>query len=322
MALTTLISGASGLVGSAIVPALGREGHRVIRLVRRPPRNNDEIQWDPAASVALPADVHLDNVIHLAGENISGLWTAEKKRRIHSSRVVGTRTLANFLAARAQKPAAFICASAVGYYGSRGDELLTEESAPGTGFLAATCREWEQAAQPAAAAGIRTVHLRLGIVLSKKGGALAPMLLPFRFGLGATMGSGKQWFPWIALADLVRVFLLAVNDTSIRGPMNATSPEPVTNAEFTRALAQAVHRPSWMRIPEALVKLAPGGMAEEALLASTRAVPARLQALGFSFEHPGIAGALRAALNERPGNERRGNEKSGNASNKNGDGRA
>jgi uncharacterized protein len=289
-----LISGASGLVGSAAAAKLRARGDDVYPFVRREPRNDHEIRW--IEQPELPQEIAFDAVVHLAGEPVAGIWTAAKKQAIRGSRVFRTRALAEALAVRAKKPKVLVCASAIGYYGSRGDEPLTESSAPGSGFLPSTCIEWEQAADPARAAGIRTVHLRIGMVMSAQGGALKQMLLPFKLGLGSRLGSGKQWFSWIALDDLVRVIEFSIDNPTVTGPINATSPNPVTNAEFTRTLAKTLHCPTFIPVPAFVLKLAPGGMGEEALLASAKVIPKKLIDVGFRFEHPDLAEALAAEL--------------------------
>jgi uncharacterized protein len=289
-----LISGVSGLVGSAVTEKLRARGDHVYAFVRREPRNDHEIRW--IDKPRLPPDVTFEAVVHLAGEPVAGLWTAAKKRAIYESRVPRTRALAEALGALPDKPKVLVCASAIGYYGSRGDEELTESSPPGNGFLPSTCLAWEQAADPARAAGIRTVHLRIGIVMSAKGGALKQMLPAFKLGLGSRLGDGKQWFSWIALEDLVRAIEFAIDNPAISGPVNATSPHPVTNAEFTRTLAQTLHRPTFLPIPRFALKLAPGGMGEEALLASEKAIPQKLLDAGFRFAHPELAETLHTEL--------------------------
>jgi uncharacterized protein (TIGR01777 family) len=292
------VTGASGLVGSALVAALEDRGRRVVRLVRRNPDGDGEIRWDPAAGVLDPADLEgIGAVVHLAGENIaSGPWTRERKRRIHDSRVDGTRLVAGAMAAMAEPPQTFVCASAVGYYGDRGDRVLEEDAEPGEGFLAEVCRGWEAAADPARERGVRVVHPRIGVVLSADGGALAKMLLPFKLGLGGVLGSGKQYMSWIDLDDLVAVILHAMDDGDLDGAVNAVAPEPVTNREFTRTLGRVLHRPTILPAPAFALRLLLGEMAEELFLASTRAVPARLRRHGFTFRHPQLEGALRHRL--------------------------
>ena len=298
LGLNVLISGSSGLVGSALLPVLTREGHAAIRLVRVPPRpGQSAVYWNPAAgeldSVGLEGT---DAVIHLAGESLLGRWSAEKKTRIRESRVRGTRILCEALARLVHPPQVLLSASAIGYYGDRGEEILQEDSPPGTSFLASVCREWEAAAAPAVQQGIRVVQLRSGIVLSPAGGALAKMLTPFRMGLGGIVGSGRQYMSWIALDDLIEVILHALRRDTLRGPVNAVSPTPVTNQEFTRTLGRVLSRPTILPMPAFAARLAFGEMAEELLLASTRVEPARLQASGYRFHYPELEGALRHLL--------------------------
>jgi len=291
------VTGASGLVGSALVSSLTAGGHRVIPLVRRAPRPGESaLRWDPSSGAVTPAPV-ADAIVHLAGDSIMGLrWTAEKKRRIRESRTTATRLLVQTLTRLPKPPAVLVCASGVGYYGSRGDEVLSEESRPGTGFLAELAREWEAASAAAIAQGIRVVHLRFGIVLSAKGGALARMLTPFRLGLGGTIGDGAQWMSWIALDDVIGAIGHALTTDSLRGPVNAVAPAPVTNAEFTRILGRVLGRPTLLPLPAFVARLALGEMADELLLASQRVVPARLQASGYTFRYPALEEALRASL--------------------------
>ncbi len=293
-----LISGASGFIGSALKTALSARGDRILSLTRRTARNNSEITWDPSSNTLDPSRLaELDGVIHLAGENIAAQrWTAAQKARIRYSRVQGTALLAQTLASVSPPPKVFISASAVGYYGHRHDETLTEESHPGEGFLAEVAIAWENAAKPAKDAGIRTVHPRIGIVLSPKGGALAKMRLPFKWGVGGVIGSGNQYMSWITLDDLVALFLFALDDESISGAINAVSPTPVTNREFTRTLARVLSRPAIFPLPGFAAKLALGEMADALLLASTRAIPSRLEKTHFSFAHPHLEPALRHLL--------------------------
>jgi uncharacterized protein (TIGR01777 family) len=296
---TVLISGASGLVGRAAVRGLRARGYDVIKLVRRPTNEPDEFVWDPAGRVDYPPDKPLDYVVHLAGESVVGLWTDQKKRRIRDSRVQGTQAIAQFCVSRAQKPKALIAASAIGYYGSRGDEELTENSGPGTGFLADVASDWEAATKPAAQAGICVVNLRIGVVLAKHGGALGAMLPPFQLGLGGRVGSGKQWMSWVALEDLDNIIGFAVENQNLTGPINCVSPEPVTNAEFSKTLAYLLNRPAIITVPKLALKLLPGNMAVETLLSSERVVPERLTQAGFKFQHPDLFDALKAVLGIR-----------------------
>jgi len=293
------VTGSSGFLGSALVSSLRADGHRAIALVRREPRpGEDELRWDPASGAILPPGSSLaDAVVHLAGENVAGVrWTAAKKRRIRESRVAATRRLTGTLVRLAKPPAVLVCASAIGGYGSRGDEILTEDSARGSGFLAEVCREWEAASATAIARGIRVVHLRIGIVLGPGGGALAKMLTPFRLGLGGVVGSGAQWMSWIALDDAIGAIRHALATDALRGPVNVVGPTPVTNAEFTRTLGRVLGRPTLVPMPAFAARLAFGEMADELLLASQRVMPARLQASGYWFGEPTLEGALRSAL--------------------------
>lgn len=292
------VTGSSGLVGSSLVPFLKAGGHEVRRLVRRAPHAPDERRWDPAGGALDPAALEgLDAVVHLAGESIaSGRWTAARKRRILESRAAGTRALAEALARQARRPRALVCASAIGYYGDRGDERLDESSARGSLFLSEVCEAWERAADPARAAGIRVVHLRLGVVLSPAGGALAKMLPPFRLGLGGRLGSGRQVMSWIAIDDVVGAFWRALERDDLSGPVNAVAPAPVDNATFTRVLGRVLGRPTVFPVPAFAARLALGQMADELLLASARVEPRALLASGFAFEHPDLEGALRHVL--------------------------
>jgi uncharacterized protein len=293
-----LISGASGLIGSVLRPALVVEGHSTAVLVRRPPAG-DQVQWNPASPLDPRPLANFDAIVHLAGKNIAGRWTHAFKREVRESRVQGTRTLATAAAESFRQtghPRIFVAASAVGYYGNRGDEELTEASAAGQGFLADVCQEWEDAAAPAAAAGVRVVHLRIGVVLTKDGGALRAMLPTFRFGLGGPIGDGRQFMSWITLDDVVIAFLFALTNDNLNGPANLVAPQPVRNRDFVRALASALHRPAIFPLPAFVVKALFGEMGEALLLASARVRPAKLQAGGFQFTHPELAEALRATL--------------------------
>jgi uncharacterized protein len=293
------VSGASGLVGSALVSSLEANGHRVIPLVRRAPRpDEDALRWDPASGAITPAGPAVaDAIVHLAGDSIMGLrWTAAKKRQIRESRTIATRLLVQTLTRLAKPPAVLVCASGIGYYGSRGGEVLTEESRPGTGFLSELARDWEAATATAIAQGIRVVNLRLGVVLSAGGGALAKMLMPFRLGLGGIIGDGTQWMSWIALDDVIGAIHHALATDTLRGPVNAVAPAPVTNAEFTRTLGRVLGRPTLVPLPAFAARLAFGEMADELLLTSQRVVPARLQASGFRFRRQTLEDALRATL--------------------------
>lgn len=301
---TVAVSGASGLVGKAVSAAVAVRRWNLKRLTRGSAADAaDAIAWNPTIGVANLADLRgVDAVVHLAGENIaSGRWTAAKKQRIRESRVQGTAALCRSLAAATERPRVLVCASAIGYYGDRGEQPMHECLPPGRGFLPEVCVEWERAAQPAVDAGIRVVWLRIGIVLSPDGGALKQMLPPFRFGLGGRVGDGRQYWSWISLPDLVRTVLFAVENESLRGAVNAVAPEAVTNAEFTRVLGRVLRRPTLFPMPAFAARLALGEMADDLLLSSIRVVPEQLQRAGFQYEHPGLEAALRALLG-RPAN--------------------
>lgn len=292
-----LVTGSHGLVGSALLPALKAEGHHIVRLVRAAPASVDEIAWNPEVNQMDSAALEdFDAVVHLAGENIAGRWTAAKKARIRESRVANTRLLCEALAKLQRPPRVLVAASAIGFYGSRGDETLTEESAASTGFLPEVVRDWEAAAQPAHARNIRVVQLRFGIILSERGGALAKMLPPFRLGLGGRVGSGRQWWSWISMDDVAGAICFAIASETLSGPVNVVAPNPATNAEFTRVLGRVLHRPTLFPLPAFVARLALGEMADGLLLASTRAEPARLHAAGFQFKQPTLEAALRQAL--------------------------
>jgi uncharacterized protein (TIGR01777 family) len=297
--MRVLVSGSSGLVGSALVSLLTGGGHQVVRLVRAQPKDEaSEVRWDPEAGDIDGAGLKgVDAAVHLAGESIAaGRWTAAKKGRILESRVKGTRLLAEALAGLEPVPRALVSASAVGYYGDRGEEELREESGSGSAFLSEVCRQWEAATEPAAAGGIRVVNLRFGIMLSAAGGALPRLLTPFRLGAGGTVGSGRQFMSWIALDDVVGVILHALITEALRGPVNAVAPQPVTNREFTKTLGRVLGRPTLFPLPAFAARLAFGEMADELLLASQRVEPARLLASGYSFRFPELEGALRHVL--------------------------
>lgn len=294
-----LVSGSSGLVGQTLLPHLTAAGNDVVRLVRRPPPLGPlEIAWDPAAGrIDTAALEGIDAAVHLSGESIgAGRWSEERKHVLRESRVGSTRLLAEALARAARRPRVLVVASATGYYGDRGDALLEESASSGDGFLAALCRDWEAAAKPATRAGIRVANLRIGVVLSAAGGALPALLPLFRLGLGGRLGNGRQYFPWIALDDLVRVVDFVIGSDALRGAVNATSPSPVTNAEFTRVLARVLRRPAFLPAPAFALRLVLGEFAREGLLASQCVVPRRLLDAGFAFRHPDLEGALRHAL--------------------------
>lgn len=298
-----LVTGSSGLVGSALCKSLRADGHTVARLTRsgsasQPGQPTEAIRWEPpSGSLDLAAMETSEAVVHLAGASIAqGRWTPARKEILRSSRVDATRHLVSGLAKLKQKPCVLISASAIGYYGDRGDEVLTESSAPGNDFLAHLCRDWEAAASDAERLGIRTVLLRFGIILDARGGALPRILFPLRLGVGGRLGSGKQWMSWITLEDIVHLTRYVIEDCSARGPINAVSPNPVTNAEFTRIAAAALHRPALFPAPRFALRLALGEMADALLFSSQRVSPQKLLALRHSFLHPDLQNALDSIL--------------------------
>jgi uncharacterized protein (TIGR01777 family) len=295
---TIVISGASGFVGRALSEQLCSRGARVLALVRPSASEKDGIRWDPEAqTIDANALEGVDAVVHLAGESIaSGRWNDAKKRRLVESRVRGTELIARTLASLERKPSVWVSASAVGYYGDRGDAWLDEDSTPGDDFLAELALRWEACTKPAELAGIRVVHARLGIVLDPSGGALEKMLLPFRLGVGGRIGDGKQFMSWISRRDAVRALEAAIDDPALRGPVNLTAPEPVTNAELTRLLGRALGRPALLPVPAFAARLAFGEMADVALLSGARVRPKRLLESGFHFDDPDLAAYLAAAL--------------------------
>jgi len=305
--LTIVVSGASGLVGSQLVAFLRTGGHSVYRLVRRKPVADDEIFWDPrTGEIDAAALEGMDAIVHLAGESIAGgRWTQGRKQRILTSRVDGTRLLAETIARLRVPPSVLVSASATGYYGSRGDELLTENSESGTGFLADVCRAWEAATAPAMSAGIRVVSPRFGVILAGNGGLLTRVTNLFRLGLGGRLGDGEQYFSWIALDDLLYVIHRAITDASLNGPINAVAPQPVTNREFTATLGRVLGRPAVLPAPERALRLVFGEMADELLLTSQRTTPARLIDSGFDFAFPTLEDALRHELGRARGFHRR-----------------
>jgi uncharacterized protein len=307
-----LISGAHGLIGSALAADLSRDGHAVVTLKRpgskeSPSSIEASVLWDPAQSAidrgAFARLGPFDAVVHLAGAGLGDhRWTARRRSEISESRIRSTRLLAAELSNLDPVPAVFVCASAVGIYGNRGDEVLTESSAPGSGFLADLCRQWEAECRPAADAGIRVVNLRSGIVLTSRGGALRRQIPLFLLGLGGRLGTGRQYWSWITLADEIRVIRRAIQDPRFDGPLNSTSPNPVTNAEFTRALGRALHRPVLFAAPRTALGVVLGReMADEMLLASQRVVPERLTLAGHRFGHPDLGGALEAVTGAQNG---------------------
>lgn len=298
---TVIVTGSRGLVGSELVPLLTTGGHRVIRLVtgsQRPSFDDgtEWIQWNPNAAPPPNLFERADALIHLAGDNVAaGRWSAAKKARIVDSRKEPTRLLAQAVAAQ-KRPFAFVCASAVGFYGDRGDEELTEASPTGSGFFPDVAREWEAACEPAREAGARVVNARIGVVLSPKGGALGKQLFPFKMGAGAVLGSGKQWVPWVTIGDTVGALHHALMSDTLRGPVNVVSPRPATNRDFTKALGRALSRPAFFWLPRFALRVLFGEVADAALLASMRVLPAALTADGFTFDHAELEPALRFLL--------------------------
>jgi uncharacterized protein (TIGR01777 family) len=297
--MKVLISGGSGLVGGALTGALRGDGHTVCHLVR--PGGTaapGDVRWNPlSALVDVPAMERFDAVVNLSGASIAGgRWTPKRKTILRGSRVDSTRVLVDALSHLKQPPHVFVCASATGYYGNRGDEVLTETSGYGNDFLAIVCRAWEGEAARAASSGMRTVIARFGVILSAEGGALSAMLTPFRFGAGGRLGSGKQWMSWIAMEDAVRVLRAAIDDAGWNGPVNVVSPEPVRNGDFTRVLASVLHRPATIPAPAFALRLALGEMADALLLSSQRVLPECLQQYGFAFRYENLEAALHAVL--------------------------
>ena len=295
--MRVLVSGATGMIGRALRRELEGRGHEVTALSRSRPSSRDTVRWDPErGSVDLSRLEGHEAVVHLAGESIMGRWTRGKKAQILESRVRGTRFLAESLGRLREPPRVMVSASASGYYGDRGDEVLTEESGPGGGFLSRVCQEWERAADPARRAGIRVVHPRLGIVLSREGGALAAMLPAFRLGLGGRVGNGRQWWSWIHIDDVPGAILHAIENGTLEGPVNLCSPNPVRSGEFVRVLARVLGRPALFPLPAAAARAVLGEMADELLLASARMEPAKLKETGYGFRYPELEGALREML--------------------------
>jgi uncharacterized protein (TIGR01777 family) len=298
-----LVTGSSGLVGSALVPALVRAGHTVCRLVRPGTVANNEtndgfqVAWNPATGELGGAAVGADAVVNLGGASIAdGRWSAERKEVLRSSRIDTTRALVTALAKMNARPRALVSASATGFYGNRAVELLTEESQPGNDFLSTLAKDWETEALKAEAIGVRVVLARFGIILARHGGALPQMMLPFRFFAGGRAGSGQQWMSWISLDDVIEILRLALENSQIRGPINVISPQPVQNAEFTKTLASAMHRPALFPAPAFALRLALGEMADALLLSSQRVLPKKLQRLGYRFLHPDLKSALGTVL--------------------------
>jgi uncharacterized protein (TIGR01777 family) len=296
--MRVVVSGASGLVGSELVSFLTTGGHSVARLVRGEPKGPDEVRWDPYKD---PLDgsrlEDFDAAVHLSGENIAGgRWTAAKKERIRSSRIKTTTVLCEALSRLQNPPKVLVCASATGYYGDRGDEMLDESSPPGKGFVAELCRDWEACTAPAREKGIRVVNLRIGVVLSPKGGALAQMLTPFKLCVGGVVGSGKQYWSWIVMDDLIGAIHHGLVTEGLSGPVNGVAPNPATNREFTKTLGKVLGRPTVLPLPAFAARLALGEMADELLLASVRVMPKRLMETGYAFAYPELEGALRHVL--------------------------
>ena len=291
--MNVLVSGATGLIGSALTPELEARGHRVTRLTRTP-RSEGDIRWDPEAGTIGGDLSGTEAVVHLAGESIAeGRWTREKKRRILESRQKGTRLLAGKIAALSEPPSVMVSVSATGYYGDRGSELLTEESESGDLFLSEVCREWEAAAEPAREAGVRVVHPRFGIVLSTQGGALGRTLPIFKLGGGGKVGSGRQYWSWVSFDDVIGAILHLMETNALSGPVNVVTPDPSTNAEYTGMLGSVLNRPTFLTVPASAARLGLGEIADELLLASARVEPVRLRETGYSFRHPDLEGALR-----------------------------
>ncbi len=291
-----LLTGSSGLIGQALLPFLPSNGHTVVRLTRSPAIGR-HILWNPDAGTVNTEDLEdFEAIVHLAGETIVGRWTPEKKARIFESRVKGTRLLCESLAHLRRRPVALVSASAIGYYGDRGDQVLDEESSAGSLFLSEVAKAWEAATEPATRIGIRVVNLRIGFVLSKAGGGLATMLLPFKLGIGGRVGNGRQYISWIAIDDVVGAVSHALLSDSLRGPVNAVAPHPVTNLEFTKTLGRVLRRPTIFPLPAFAARLVLGEMANQLLLASTRVAPSRLLASGYEFRFPDLPDALRHLL--------------------------
>jgi len=297
MAARILVSGVSGPIGAALLPSLKASEWSVVRLVRTGrTANGEQIAWDPSKPLAPEAVSGFDAVVHLAGESIFGRWTASKKAKIRNSRVSGTFHLAQALAQAEEKPQVFVSGSAIGYYGNRGEEALSEDSAPGTGFLSEVCQQWEEATTPAVQADIRTVHIRTGIVLSPKGGALEAMLLPFKLGLGGRTGDGQQWMSWIDVRDMVGAIHHILKTDLIQGAVNLVAPKPVRNAEFASTLASVLSRPAIFPMPAFAVKILLGEMGEELLLGSQKVEPGKLISSGYPFRYRELRGSLESIL--------------------------
>ena len=299
--MKVLIAGSSGLVGTAVTSSLGKKGSAVSRLVRTTADPaKQEVEWHPNRGELDPSAIEgFDAVINLGGESIAeGRWTEEKKKRIRESRIQGTRLLSETMAKLSARPKVFLCASATGVYGDRGNEIVDELSPAGKGFLAEVCREWEEATQAATNANVRVVNLRFGPIFSSEGGMLEKLLPPFRLGVGGKIGSGEQYMSWVAMDDVVGVINFALENETVRGPLNVVTPNAVTNAEFTKALGKVLSRPTFFMVPAFAARLAFGEMADEMLLASQRVMPKRLNEAGYKFQYPEVEGALRHVLGE------------------------
>jgi uncharacterized protein len=292
------VTGATGVIGTSLTTALRQRGDDVLPLVRRPPASGERvIGWDPERGTIDRAGLEgMDAVIHLAGENVFGRWTADKKRRVRDSRVNGTRLLVDALAELQRRPATLLSASAIGYYGDRGAEPVTEDSAPGDDFLAQVSRDWEAATAPAVRAGIRVVNMRTGVVLTPSGGALAKMLPPFRLGLGGRVGSGDQYVSWIEMGDIIRAMLYLLDNAHEVGPVNLTAPTPVTNRELAKTLGRVLGRPAVVPVPAFALRMAFGAEGAEMLQSGQRVLPARLRSAGFHFSFETLEPALRSLL--------------------------
>ncbi len=303
--MKVLITGSTGLVGTALLSVLARDGNTVCRAVRPQSKSTTiskdgfDVAWNPATGELGGAGVGADAVVNLAGASIAeGRWTKERKELLRTSRIDTTRALVNALAKMSARPRVLVSASAIGYYGDRGDELLTEESRAGTDFLAGLAQEWEAEARKAEALGIRVVLARFGIILAKQGGAMPKMMLPFKFGAGGKLGSGKQWMSWVTLEDVVGILQFALENSSVRGVVNVVAPQPLQNAEFSKVLAKAMHRPALFPAPAFALRLALGEMADALLLSSQRVAPQALEKLGYQFLHAGLTSALTRILKE------------------------
>jgi uncharacterized protein (TIGR01777 family) len=291
-----LVTGVSGPIGAALLPSLHSRGYKVARLVRGSAQAEDQIPWDPEQPLSPQAVSGFHTVIHLAGESIVGRWSEAKKARILNSRIQGTRHLAEALAQASQRPRVLVSASAIGYYGNRGDEVLREASPPGNGFLPEVCQQWEAATKAAVDAGIRVVMIRIGIVLSASGGALGKMLLPFKMGIGGNMGSGDQWWSWIDVRDLVGAIHHVMKTDLVQGPVNFVAPRPVTNAEFTKTLASVLSRPAIFPVPASAARLAFGEMADALLLASQRVEAKKLIGSGYPYQYSDLRKSLESLV--------------------------